>query len=116
MKQFELVVKKSRFLAYCLQTQDEERVQEVFEQLKNEHKKARHVCYAYKIVKNRVEHVKAFDDGEPGGTAGRPILSVIEKKQLENLVVFVVRYFGGVKLGAGGLIRAYSKAAAGVLN
>lgn len=110
-----LEIKKSKFLAYSLKVESVEEAINVFEKLKKQHKKANHVCFAYKIVSNGVEQVKFFDDGEPNGTAGRPILSVIEKKGLENVAVYVVRYFGGVKLGAGGLIRAYSKAASGVL-
>lgn len=116
MKEYFLEIKKSKFLAYYLEVETSEKVLEVFEQLKKQHKKANHICYAYKIVSNNVEQVKFFDDGEPNGTAGRPILSVIEKKELKNIAVFVVRYFGGVKLGAGGLVRAYSKSASGVLK
>ena len=65
---------------------------------------------------NIVDLEKAVDDGEPSGTAGKPILSVIQKKQLKNVCIFVVRYFGGVKLGAGGLVRAYTKASSEVLK
>ncbi len=115
MKKFVLEIKKSKFLAYALETKSASEVLEVFQTLKKQHKKANHVCYAYKVVSDGVEQVKFFDDGEPNGTAGKPILSVIEKKGLENVAVFVVRYFGGVKLGAGGLVRAYSKATSGVL-
>lgn len=116
MKEFVLEIKKSKFLAFALETNSATQAQEVFQALKKQHKKANHVCYAYKIVSNGVEQVKFSDDGEPSGTAGKPILSVIEKKNMENVAVYVVRYFGGVKLGAGGLVRAYSKAASGVLN
>jgi uncharacterized YigZ family protein len=116
MRFFELEIKKSRFFAYCLQTDDVEEVNKVFEELKKQNKRANHVCYGYKIVKNGVEYIKYFDDGEPNGTAGKPILSVIEKKNLQNIAVFVVRYFGGIKLGSGGLVRAYSKATSGVLS
>ena len=115
MKEFVLEIKKSKFLAFMLETTDPQEPLAMYETLKKEHKKANHVCYAFKIVNNGVESVKFFDDGEPGGTPGRPILSVIEKKGLKNVAVFVVRYFGGIKLGAGGLVRAYSKAASGVL-
>ena len=81
--------------------------------MKKQHKKATHICYAYKIT-NGAEIVKFSDDGEPSGTAGRPILGVIEKRGKTNVIVAVVRYFGGVKLGAGGLVRAYTKTASEV--
>ena len=77
--------------------------------LRKEHKKATHICYAYSITSPFAE--KAVDDGEPGGTAGRPILNVIQKRGEKNVCVFVVRYFGGIKLGAGGLVRAYTRTA-----
>ena len=75
---------------------------------------ATHNCYAYIIDNGNIQ--KCSDDGEPNGTAGYPILNVIKKKNLTNTFVAVVRYFGGIKLGAGGLTRAYTKACAGVLN
>lgn len=76
------------------------------EEAKNKYKDATHYCYAYII--NGLE--KAYDDGEPSGTAGIPILNVLKKEDLQNVLCIVVRYFGGIKLGAGGLVRAYSKA------
>jgi uncharacterized YigZ family protein len=112
---FELEINKSRFLAYKLNLNSLEEVKPFLEGLKKEHKKARHVCYAYVFNKDMVSE-KCSDDGEPGGTAGYPILNVIKKKNLTNVFVAVVRYFGGIKLGAGGLTRAYTKACAGVLN
>lgn len=105
-----LEIKKSKFYGYLFEVKSQEEVLSIFDNLKKEHKKATHICYAYKIVDGQ-ELVKFNDDGEPGGTAGRPILNVIEKKNLKNVVIFVVRYFGGIKLGAGGLVRAYSKCA-----
>ena len=72
------------------------------------------MCYAY-VYKKETINEKCSDDGEPNGTAGYPILNVIKKKNLTNVLVAVVRYFGGIKLGAGGLTRAYTKACAGVL-
>ena len=112
---FELEINKSRFIAYRLELSSLEQVKPFLEQLKKEHKKARHVCYAYVFCKDVVSE-KCSDDGEPGGTAGYPILNVIKKKNLTNVLVAVVRYFGGIKLGAGGLTRAYTKACAGVLS
>ena len=112
---YELEINKSRFIAYRLNLNSLEDVKPFLDGLKKEHKKARHVCYAY-IYNNKVVSEKCSDDGEPGGTAGYPILNVIKKKNLTNVMVAVVRYFGGIKLGAGGLTRAYTKACAGVLN
>ncbi len=103
-------IKKSKFYAYAFSVSCVSDVDIILENLKKEHKKATHICFAYKIV-NGVEIIKFNDDGEPSGTAGKPILNVIEKKNLKNILICVVRYFGGIKLGAGGLVRAYSKCA-----
>ena len=91
-----------------------EEVQSALSDLRAEHKKATHICYAYSLKNPFME--KAVDDGEPGGTAGRPILSVIQKKGVTDTCVFVVRYFGGIKLGADGLVRAYTKTTSEVLK
>ena len=115
MKNFELEINKSRFIAYKVELSSLEQVKQVLENLKKEHKKARHICYGY-VFKGDVISEKCSDDGEPGGTAGYPILNVIKKKNLTNTMVAVVRYFGGIKLGAGGLTRAYTKATAEVLK
>ena len=115
METFELEISKSKFIAYKKELTSLEEVKAFLLQLKKEHKKARHICYAY-VYKNEVISEKCSEDGEPGGTAGYPILNVIKKKNLTNVMVAVVRYFGGIKLGAGGLTRAYTKACAGVLN
>ena len=115
MEKFELIINKSKFIAYKLDLSSLEQVKPFLETLRKEHKKANHVCYAY-VYKGEIVSEKCFDDGEPGGTAGYPILNVIKKKNLTNVLVAVVRYFGGIKLGAGGLTRAYTKACAGVLN
>lgn len=115
MQKFELEISKSKFIAYKKELASLEEVKAFLLELKKEHKKARHICYAY-VYKNEVISEKCSDDGEPGGTAGYPILNVIKKKNLTNVMVAVVRYFGGIKLGAGGLTRAYTKACAGVLS
>lgn len=115
MDSYELEINKSRFIAYKLELSSLDEVKPFLEKLKKEHKKARHVCYAY-VYNKEIISEKCSDDGEPGGTAGYPILNVIKKKNLTNVLVAVVRYFGGIKLGAGGLTRAYTKACAGVLN
>ena len=114
MKTNEIVINKSRFIAYMFELQSLDDVKTNLEFLKKEYKKATHICYAYVFNINVVSE-KCFDDGEPGGTAGYPILNVIKKRGVTNTLVAVVRYFGGIKLGAGGLTRAYTKAAATVL-
>lgn len=115
MKTHELVINKSRFISYKFDITNLSQVKEHLESLKKEHKKARHVCFAY-VFNGDVVSEKCSDDGEPSGTAGYPILNVIKKKNLTNVLVAVVRYFGGIKLGAGGLTRAYTKATAEVLK
>ena len=109
----EIEIKKSRFCFYRIDGTINEFLVE-FEKLKAQHKKATHICYAYSLKSPFLE--KAVDDGEPSSTAGRPILSVIQKKGKSDVCVFVVRYFGGIKLGAGGLVRAYTKVASEVLK
>ena len=112
--QIELVEKKSRFIGYLFHCKNVDDVQKALIFLKTEHKKATHICYAYSLKNPFLE--KAVDDGEPGGTAGRPILSVLQKKGASDVCVFVVRYFGGIKLGAGGLVRAYTKTTSEVMK
>lgn len=111
----EIVIEKSRFIAYVNRAETEEEAQEFIQSIKKKHWNATHNCSAYMIGEND-QIQKANDDGEPSGTAGVPILEVIKKKNLKDTVVVVTRYFGGIKLGAGGLIRAYSKAASEGIN
>lgn len=99
--------KKSKFYGYIFSCKEEKEIKVVLENLKKENKKATHVCYAYRLRSPFCE--KAVDDGEPSGTAGRPILNVLQKRDLQDVCVMVVRFFGGIKLGAGGLVRAYTK-------
>ena len=110
----EIIEKKSKFLGYYFECECEKDIQEAIEYLKKEHKKANHVCWAGRMTSPFYE--RAVDDGEPSGTAGRPILSVLQKKDRKNVCVAVVRYFGGIKLGAGGLVRAYAKVTADLLK
>ncbi|MBQ8443923.1 MAG: YigZ family protein [Clostridia bacterium] len=110
----EVIEKKSKFYGYLLQCENEGEIKEALESLKKEHKKATHICWAGRMKTPFFE--KAVDDGEPSGTAGRPILGVMQKKDVQNAAIFIVRYFGGVKLGAGGLVRIYAKVAADLLN
>ncbi len=106
---YESTVKKSRFICSLKRTETEEEVLQFLESVRKEHTKANHNCSAYLIGENnRIQ--RASDDGEPSGTAGVPILEVLKKNELQNVTAVVTRYFGGIKLGAGGLIRAYGKA------
>ena len=103
----ELIEKKSRFIGYAKHVVSEDEAKAYVKEISSEHPKASHVTYAY-VLSNTA---KTNDDGEPKGTAGLPIYNVITRRNIQNIVVIVVRYFGGVKLGKGGLIRAYGKAA-----
>lgn len=100
-------IKKSKFIGLYYEVTNTNEVNEILEALKKEHKKARHMPYAYKIGNT----AKKTDDKEPSNTAGLPIYNIIERKNLNNCLIIVIRYFGGTKLGAGGLLRAYSEAA-----
>jgi len=102
----------SRFLAWVFHSPDEGRFLERLGEIKVEHHKARHWCSAWSIGGN----YRFDDDGEPGGTAGRPMLQVLEGSGMQNLAAICVRYFGGVKLGTGGLVRAYAGATAKALE
>jgi len=103
----ELIEKKSRFIAFAYSITDESEVQIIVDRLKKEHKRSRHTVYAYAAAGKE----KWSDDGEPNGTAGLPVSNAIKRRTLDNVLVVVVRYFGGVLLGKGGLIRAYGRAA-----
>lgn len=105
-----IIVKKSEFITYVKHTSTEKEAIEFIESIKKKHWDATHNCSAY-IIGEHDEIQKASDDGEPSGTAGKPILEVLKKIELKDTVVVVTRYFGGIMLGAGGLIRAYGTAA-----
>ncbi len=102
--------KKSKFIAYALPIQSEQEVKPIIEKLHQEHPQARHICYAFRLGAKK-DIWKANDDGEPSNSAGQPILGQIKSYDLTNIIVLVVRYFGGVKLGVGGLMNAYKEAA-----
>ena len=110
----EIIEKKSKFYGYLLRCTTEQEIKDALQELKKEHKKATHICWAGRMRTPFFE--KAVDDGEPSGTAGRPILSVLQKQDKNNICVFIVRYFGGIKLGAGGLVRMYAKVTADLLK
>ncbi|KRN89800.1 YigZ family protein [Ligilactobacillus ceti] len=104
-----LIIKKSEFICYLARTNTEEEARDFLAFITNEHRKANHHCFAYTLGLND-EIQRESDNGEPSGTAGVPILEVLKNNQLHNVTAVVVRYFGGIKLGTGGLIRAYSSA------
>lgn len=108
----EFEIQKSKFICYIDNVYNEDDVKSIINEIKDKYPGATHYCYAY-IVGN----VKRFqDDGEPGGTAGMPILHVLESNELNNVVAIVIRYFGGIKLGAGGLVRAYTNSVSECIN
>jgi uncharacterized YigZ family protein len=111
----EINIERSRFITYVTRAETEEEAQEFITFIKKKHHDANHNCSAYMIGENNLIQ-KANDDGEPSGTAGVPMLEVLKKRDLKDTVVVVTRYFGGIKLGAGGLIRAYGRATSEGLN
>ena len=101
----EIIINKSRFICILIHLQSEKEVPDYLELYREIYPEANHYCYAYIFD----EHIKASDDGEPAKTAGMPMLNVLQKQELNQILAIVVRYFGGIKLGAGGLVRAYSQ-------
>ena len=106
IKMSQIEEKKSKFIAYYYQLDDIQDVKVILEYLRKEHKKARHIVYAYRFSNTAGKS----DDKEPSGTAGLPLYNILERNDLDNSLLAVVRYFGGTKLGAGPLARAYNKA------
>ncbi|USB34130.1 YigZ family protein [Paenibacillus sp. YPG26] len=111
----EIVIKKSRFIGHIIPVHTESEAIAFIEQNKKEHWNATHNCSAY-MIGERDEIQKQSDDGEPSGTAGKPILEVIRNQGLKNVAIVVTRYFGGIMLGAGGLIRAYTDGAVAAIE
>jgi uncharacterized YigZ family protein len=105
----EITIERSRFIAYADRAETEEEATLFIDTIKKKHRDASHNCSAY-IIGEHDEFQKANDDGEPSGTAGKPMLELLKKMGLKDTVVVVTRYFGGIKLGSGGLIRAYGQA------
>lgn len=115
--EFEFEIKKSRFIGLAVPATSREQALDYLADIKLKYPDARHHCWAYVIGDpNNAATMAANDDGEPSGTAGKPILNVLMHKQIGDIMLIVVRYFGGIKLGAGGLTRAYSQAADGVVQ
>ena len=108
------VINKSKFYSFAYPITNEGEAKEILSNLREKFSDATHVCSAYSLSGPKIE--KADDDGEPSGTAGKPMLELIKKKGLDNVLVVVVRYFGGIKLGAGGLVRAYTNSGNLVLD
>ena len=108
----QIEVMKSKFIAYLMPLKNEEDFKPILANLRKEHKKARHIVYAYRVGMKS----KSCDDGEPKGTAGHPLLELLYKKELTDVALFVVRYFGGTKLGAGRLLRTYLQAGISVID
>ncbi len=109
---YTLEIKKSKFIAYYYEVFNKEEIDNILDNLKKEHKKAKHLPYAYKID----NLIKKSDDKEPSNTAGTPIYNIIMQNDLNNVLIVVVRYFGGIKLGAGLLTRSYLNSAKEVIK
>lgn len=106
----EIVVKKSKFIANIFYISETKDAEEKLKELRKKYFDARHNCYAYRIVGKDNIIERSSDDGEPSGTAGSPMLNILQKNNLANVLIVVTRYFGGILLGTGGLVRAYSDA------
>lgn len=106
----EFTVKGSRFIGYAKVCRSESSFRRILVQLRDEHPRANHIAYAYRVISKDENITRCSDDGEPSGTAGKPILAHLDGRKLANIAVYVVRYFGGTKLGTGGLARSYSEA------
>ena len=111
---YELEEKRSRFIGLCAPVKSEAEARQVIAGVRETHKSANHNVFAYSVTEGNI--IRFNDDGEPSGTAGMPVLNVFEKTGIINYVCVVTRYFGGTLLGAGGLVRAYTKAAKGAMD
>lgn len=111
----EIEIKKSRFITYLHASFNEQDAKEYIQMIRKKHPNATHHCYAF-IIGEQDEIQRSNDDGEPSGTAGLPMLECLSHRHMQDIVAVTVRYFGGIKLGAGGLIRAYSKSVANALQ
>lgn len=108
--QTEIVVKKSKFICNLIKVESQEEAEGYIRKIKKKYYDARHNCVAYRVIEDEKVLEKSSDDGEPSGTAGGPMLNILQKNNLGNVLVVVTRYFGGILLGTGGLVRAYSDA------
>ncbi len=105
----EIIEKKSKFIGQAFYVENKAEAEEIIKQIRKKYSDAKHNCYAYAILENNTVITKSNDDGEPTSTAGIPILNAIQEIGLVNVLVIVTRYFGGILLGTGGLVRAYTK-------
>ena len=112
----ELIVKKSKFIANIFYVSTIEEAEDILEQIRKKYHDARHNCYAYRVLSGENEIDRSSDDGEPSGTAGAPMLNILKKENLCDILVIVTRYFGGILLGTGGLVRAYSQSMQDVIE
>lgn len=106
----QIIEKKSKFIADLFYIQSEEEAERIINQIRKKYYDARHHCYAYSIATKGENINRMSDDGEPSGTAGSPMLNILQKKNLSNVLIVVTRYFGGILLGTGGLVKAYTEA------
>ena len=104
----EIVEKKSKFIANMFYIEDAQEAEEIIKKTKKKYFDARHNCIAYRVIEKERLIERSSDDGEPSGTAGAPMLNILQKNNLVNVLIIVTRYFGGILLGTGGLVRAYS--------
>ncbi len=114
--EYVLTEKKSKFIANLIKISSQEEAEEVIKKYKKQYHDARHNCIAYRVQENDQIIEKSSDDGEPSGTAGAPMLNILQKNNLCNVLIIVTRYFGGILLGTGGLVRAYSDALNGAID
>ncbi len=112
VKENEIIIKNSRFITIILPINSNSNIQEIINKIKVSYPTANHYCYAYLTE----DYQKSSDDGEPSGTAGLPMLNILIKENLINILAITIRYFGGIKLGTGGLVRAYSKSVKEVIK
>ena len=110
--EYTLEIKKSKFITKLFRVNNISEINDILSKINKEYSDSTHICYAYILENNE----KCSDDGEPSGTAGLPILNILKKKNLCNVLAIVIRYFGGIKLGAGGLVRAYSNSVVDTLK
>lgn len=113
---FELTEKKSKFIANLIYVKSKQEAEQKIKEYKKKFYTARHNCFAYRVLEDSGIYERFSDDGEPSGTAGAPMLNILQKNNLCNVIVIVTRYFGGILLGTGGLVRAYSDCTIGAVN
>lgn len=114
--QTEIVEKKSKFICNLIKIETQEQAENIIKQMKKKYYAARHNCIAYRVAEDEKIIEKSSDDGEPSGTAGAPMLNILQKNNMCNVIAVVTRYFGGILLGTGGLVRAYSDVTINAIN